>query len=186
MTQAQAKTPAASALSNIPPLAKAAQAASPAASASGWKVIDRNATQGPRDHEMIVDGKPVKYRFPDQYTKLPVGMEVALRFLNADGFEVYDPQDRLVKRAERTLVQSKPDEVLIRSDECIAKYTEITHDALIARAKKMGGNFTKQTPKDDLISFLIAQSAAAIGMKAGGASVDGQDDLIEDDGDDNE
>lgn len=136
-----------------------------------WKVVDTLATRGARTHEFIVNGKSKLFTFPDQVTPVEVDMDIALRFLQVDTFAVFDHTGKeIVNKA--VAGDNDEDSQYLQVDECVAKYTELTHEALLFRAKQAGGAFNKSSAKDDLISYLISETKKDL-------PIDGEDDLID-------
>lgn len=124
-----------------------------------YEVVDSSCTsQYPsRIHDINIEGKikQVKFAYGDK-TLLPFAE--AMKF-QRDGFEVLDDKGAAMPRAADT-----PMEIAVRlaPDQVIARLSELTADALYARAVTLPGGekFKANTSKDTLIGFL-AEAAKA-------------------------
>jgi hypothetical protein len=118
------------------------------------KVYDSSATaEAPtRVHEIIVNGELEKITFRrGEATVLEESR--ALKFLQ-DGFTVMDENDTPytppVKADEKVSAQLKP-------GECIARFEELSLEALKIRAAVLpGGEALAKAKKDDVIAFLVS------------------------------
>lgn len=133
-------------------------------------VLDTTATQesGSRTHDMLVDGRAVPVKFDYGVPKeLPFG--VAMRFLKTPEFQLTD-KDGKPRDFQRVPIQ--PDELgagerfRLAEDETVAKYNELTVDALVMRAVLLPGGekMSKRFGKDAIVEFI--QTATAERRKA--------------------
>jgi len=136
------------------------------------KVVDSSATEEYplRTHSVKLHGKEMEITFKwGEDTILPY--DLAMKF-NQEGFDLYDPAT-----GEKFRAPTKTDETIrirIQPDEIVARYDELTVDALKVRAvSKQGGEkfLVKEASKEELIEFLKGETVPV---------VDHEDDLIED------
>jgi len=148
-----------------------------------WKVIDKNTKMGEpaRFHDCVVDGRIVSYGF--EANKGTEMLEAhARKFVPNDSFEVTDDTGRIVTASIPVLKGFSADrESILEDDECVAKFDELTVDALYERAAPLPGGekIKKNAKKDDLIDFLLTARAAKLAQlrpKALGEDVDGNKD----------
>ena len=125
--------------------------------------------------EHVLDG--VAYLFPAR-GGLDVPLDVAVKFLVPNpGFMVTDSAGNQI-RAERTLQPETPGSaaVVLKADETIARFEDLTAEALRDRCEKIEGFEEADIRlKDDLVAFLIAQAGASTSL-AGDAPVAEDDD----------
>lgn len=127
-----------------------------------YRVVDSSATaEHPiRNHEVMVDGqvRQVDFRYGEP-TVLP--MNVAMKF-RKEGFKVSDFDGHEVKL---NAVTDETVRIRIGDDEVVAKYDELSIDALQMRAVILpGGEKFLQGPiqKDAVIAFLKAPLAPPV------------------------
>ena len=124
------------------------------------EVTDTNCTPAypTRIHDILYEGrvKQVKFELGEAQT-LP--LDIALKFLKDESFLVVDPETG--KKYDPTPKQ--PDEVgptafQLGADEIVAKYDELSQEALFLRVKQMPGteSIRKNAAKDKLIAILAA------------------------------
>ena len=126
-----------------------------------WIVRDLLATNGPRTH-MLTDshGRNHNFTFASASAEVEIPMVMASKLVGNDGFEVRN------QRGEVMRIINSLDDVRnnLAPDECVAKFDELTQDALIARANVIRTEhgilplFSKKDAKDDIISFLLEVS----------------------------
>lgn len=127
-----------------------------AQTASGfWQVFDRNQkgpNEPPRIHEAGGHSWPL---FRDQPCPMPP--HVAAVFLRDPAFRVLDEagEQMLTLPSSENLDAARRRPNLERG-ETVAKFEELTHTALLARAvlRAGGEQFTRQTKRDALVAFL--------------------------------
>lgn len=115
-----------------------------------FRVRDKNATIGPRIHDMPGARYALKAH---EDTEVPE--KHALLFLRDEAFEVRDDTGNLLASAGHLANERDANRVLA-SDETIARYEELTAAALLSRAvlRPGAGEFTRKTPRAELIEFL--------------------------------
>lgn len=127
---------------------------------TGFKAKDLNALVKSRKHtfpaEMIGGREDVDFVFdPGKWVDVP--RPVAMRLAQIDGFEVRDAKDRVLKIAPtttRTLAA-----VTLASDETIARFDELSDQALRVRAEKIVGRESMgKLDRDDFIAILVEAS----------------------------
>lgn len=123
-----------------------------------YRVRDKLAYAGPRTHELY-DSRGIlqKFTFKDDQTWIEMAMPLAAKLIPIDGFEVQNERG-YVMRAEQITPDSAKQGVILAFDEVVAKYDELTRDALQYRANKLGGSFKGNSPKEEMISFLIEKA----------------------------
>ena len=126
-----------------------------------FNVFDRNAVEGPREHDHIdAAGKIKRYVFnrPDEGVELP--KDEALRFLGKDGFDVMDGDTPVLPTP-----QSQPGltNVSIADGQCIAWFQELTQEALYRRAVQIlpSGILQDETSREALIELLTGRGGLA-------------------------
>ncbi len=116
-----------------------------------YLVYDMNARQGPRRHDMT-DGA-----FYELHASkgTPVPERHALLFLRDGAFRVIDATGKELASVAH-LANERDGSRELAKDETIARYAELTHEALLARAVLRPGatGLSRKTPKDDLVAFL--------------------------------
>jgi hypothetical protein len=142
-----------------------------------FKVRDVLATNGPRTHELL-DSRGIvhKYVFPNDRDSIDIPMSMAASLIGNEGFIVQNQEGREL-RAVRRETQGANRGVILSFDETVAKYEELTQDALLARCKKLKLSVNKSTPKPELISVLM--EASLILEEQDAASDDSDDTDIE-------
>ncbi len=112
-------------------------------------VIDTTAVDGPRVHEMIVDGTIKKFTFQPREA-LELNLAVAVKFLKHEAFQLANekgealPYDRRPKQPDELGAGEK---FKLGENETIARYDELMTSALLQRALEMPGG-EKFTGKD--------------------------------------
>lgn len=122
-----------------------------------WTVLDKNAREKRRIHET-----PSRKQYALHASEpTPMPKADALVFLRDPAFVVMDPTGRVhvslpasEAAGDRTAKELEP-------DQCIARYDELTTEALQARvAARPGGHEIDPTaPRDELVAFLAAAPA---------------------------
>lgn len=121
------------------------------------KVQDTTATavSGMRTHDILCDGRVFQYSFkPGEALEMPPAH--AWKFVPIDSFIVTDEKDN---RIRQTIPITKGVETgQLKDDECIARYEELTIEALLSRAVPLPGGerMGRQSGKEGLAAFLIA------------------------------
>ena len=127
---------------------------------TGFKARDLNALVKPRTHvfpsEMVGGHEDLSVVFePGKWHEVP--RAVAMRLASIDGFDVRDAKDRTLKIAPtttRTLTA-----VTLASDETIAKFDELSDQALRARVVRIvGAESIGKLTRDDFVSILVEAS----------------------------
>lgn len=127
---------------------------------TGFKAKDLNALVKARTHtfpaEMVGGSEDVDFVFaPGKWVEVP--RPVAMRLAQIDGFEVRDAKDRTLKIAPtttRTLAA-----VTLASDETIARFDELSDQALRVRVEKIVGRESMgKLDRDDFIAILVEAS----------------------------
>lgn len=122
----------------------------PPTKAELFDVYDTSAVTGPRVHDILFEGQVEQITFePHKPTKMT--RERALKF-NKDGFTVKDPSGNVFKPVvdEDALLRER-----LKPDEVIARYDELSADALRARAVVLvGGEKMADATRDELVAFL--------------------------------
>jgi hypothetical protein len=130
-------------------------------------ILDTTATEGPRTHEMMVDGIVKPFTF-QRATPLPLPSAVALKFLKHEGFLLTDENGQVLPFRRRP---RQPDElgagekITLADNETIARYDELSSAALLHRAIELPGGekFAQGENKPDraeMISFITTAAAA--------------------------
>lgn len=143
-----------------------------------FTAVDLLATKGNRVHEFLENGRLIKKNFPDNQTQVEITMDTALKLAGNDGFLVRDPDGNEIKADTGVTVGSGPK---LDIDECIARFDELTRDALLERAKEAGGQFNTKSTKGDVIEFLIEATHGEEALKEYAESEILDDDDYEDD-----
>lgn len=125
-----------------------------------YYVVDTNATNGPRIHDMVnAQGRIIRYEFKDFVTATAVPHSHAMRFSAIPGFEVYDSDQNAITTKE-VKGASGSAALTLRADEVIANLEELTVEALRARVLKIPehGNpkAVARMKRDDLVAKLVA------------------------------
>ena len=123
-----------------------------------YKAIDPSAVHGypPRLHEIVVDGKAHPYTFhPSVAVTMP--RTHAMKFLKA-GFHVIDPKGNVMVNAPAGPDPHQTAKFELGEEEVVARYDELTLEALLLRVNQMiGGERLQRTDgKDAMIAFLKA------------------------------
>jgi hypothetical protein len=120
-----------------------------------WAVYDRNAAPGsPRYHQARENGKLYALK-SDEPTFMPE--EDARVFLRDPAFVVISSQNvRIPSLPEQAKMNQSGSGITLGPDEVVANLSELTYEALLARAGARGGSETlgKRPKRDDLIEFL--------------------------------
>lgn len=127
------------------------------------------AVSTPREHTVIVNDQPVPVTFVyGQRTELEY--DVAMKFASVEGFTVSDLEGREVTVPK--VVANTIKQLQVAPDEVIAKYTELSLEALQVRAAASpdGEKFVGVDQPEILIDFLM-----------NGLTVDDEENLIDDD-----
>jgi hypothetical protein len=130
-----------------------------------YTAIDRNAVERVRTHEFLNKdtGRVEFYRFhptadgQDNPTTVPQAF--ALLLAKNPDFLVKDDQGHELRIVE-TIDGAAP---VLAADQVIAKLTELTQEALVARVLAAGGKGGKTTARAELIAFLINEASRAGG-----------------------
>jgi hypothetical protein len=120
------------------------------ASEDTFMVFDMNARSAGRIHDMV-DGT----RYELHAGKgTPVPERHALLFLRDEAFKVVDPSGATLASVAH-LANERDGSRALADDETIARYEELTHDALLARAVlRPGAAFGRKSSKAELVAFL--------------------------------
>ncbi len=151
-------------------------------------VIDHSTSEEykVRKHDILINGSTTTITFTHgEPTILPFAQ--AAKFRNLEGFTV--------KKADgsdlpETAVASDSVSSMIGPDECVAKFSELTFEALKLRAakEKDGEVFLdvkeSEDARLDIITFLSPESPATAPSEDG--TIDGEDDLIDDSDDEDD
>lgn len=115
-----------------------------------FSVFDLNAREGTRWHDF-----PGGVRYGLKASEpTPVPEHHALLLLRDSSFRVIDDQGNELTSVEHLAGERDPSRTLA-ADETIARYAELTKDALLARAvQRPGASFTRQSTRDELVEFL--------------------------------
>lgn len=146
--------------------------------AKKWKVRDTGAKLGEtRMHEIIIktfdDGREpatTVYKLGSEaHVEMPE--EHARKFLHDPGFEVLDNDGALVKPVKKRDLAALFQH--LQEGETVAEYDELTHDSLLKRASVLPGSesFRKNTPKAELIEFILSATRREIGVSRGSEGV---------------
>lgn len=130
-----------------------------------------NETSGPRTHVIVVGGQEIEVKFElGKQTILP--FEQGAKFMGKEGFVVREVDGNELKIPA---VPSDSVAAQIGPDECVAKYDELTFNALKVRAaQKQDGEIfleAEQEDRDSVIAFLIGDDLVPV--------VDEEEDLID-------
>lgn len=129
------------------------------------RVLDTTALIDPtnpvnRIHAQIINGSVHQFTFkPGEGTPLP--REVALKFLQHDGFKLVDEnnQEMAYKRPPRQQEDLQAGETLkLADDETVARYDELHNEALLKRVGAMlgGEKFARTAPnRSAIIKFIV-------------------------------
>lgn len=130
-----------------------------------FEVIDSSCTasQPSRIHDMVIEGRVKQVVF--QYgakTMLPYAE--AMKF-QKEGFEVQDEKGVVVQRAPETPMETA---IKLKADEVIANLSELSADALYARAVALpdGEKFKPKSSKESMIAFLTKSVKAKTAASA--------------------
>ena len=152
--------PAPKAKAKPKPKAKAAKKEEPGT----MFIVDGAAVREQRIHEMIVDGDIVSYGFqPGTPTEVPYA--VGVRFLAIPSFYRTDEQgSRLTWRpAPKQPDEYQPGEQFkLAEDEVVARYDELSGEALRMRAMMLPGGerFAGPSTRDEMIQFIVERKKA--------------------------
>lgn len=131
---------------------------------TGFKARDNNAIIKPRTHtfpaEMVGAHEDLSLVFePGKWVEVP--RAVAMRLASIEGFDVRDAKERALKIAPtttRTLAA-----VTLASDETIAKFDELSDQALRARVVRIvGAESIAKLTRDDFVSILVEASGKPV------------------------
>ena len=138
-----------------------------------WAVIDRNATKGPRTHEVptkYLDGEVLttkQYQLNSE-TATPMLAEHAMFFLKDSAFVVFNAAGEEVTPVP--VREGGTGGFVMGEDEVIATYGELSKEALFKRCKIIAGsehiNETR-TKKEDMIAFLKERAKPPVGVSRG-------------------
>ena len=152
--------------------ANASETAKPKA-ASMLLVIDTTAIEGPRVHEMIVDGVAKPFTF-ERGKPLALPFAIAAKFLKHEAFKLVDEKGNLIAYKRRP---KQPDELgageqlKLTDEQTVANFDELSNSALLARALEIPGGeqfaAADKPPRADMIAFLVTTAKA---KKAANAS----------------
>lgn len=127
-----------------------------------YRVTDTSATANnpKRTHEIIINGE-IKSVFFEYGKATLVPFEEAAKFQKSEGFIVTNDEGN---------VMEKPSDVppaimhTMKTNECIARFDEMTREALYMRSVMLPGGekFKGNAGKDDLVAFLTAANIAAV------------------------
>jgi hypothetical protein len=114
-------------------------------------VFDLTATTGPRTHDLVDKrGVVVPYNFPDTQTPRPVPYSAGIRLIDNQGFRVVD-EDGNVLEANK----ERDEHVTLKSNETIARYDQLKHEALATICKRLKAP-RKITTSEAMINWLVA------------------------------
>lgn len=118
-----------------------------------FAVRDKNARG---DHPRVHDMPGARYPLW-AHKDTPVPERHALMFLRDSAFEVRDETGRMLASVEH-LANERDASRELDPDETIAKYAELTSEALLARAvlRPGAGTFNRRTPRAELVAFLTS------------------------------
>lgn len=129
-----------------------------------YLVRDMNAKGKPRTHEVpLGDGSFRSFTFPDESTGLPIPIAAAIKLARIPGFEVKNRDGIVITGQQIEEEDATGDFVTLSADQTIAKFSELTQDALLLRAidcGEPGRVFKKNSSRDSLIEFLISRNAS--------------------------
>lgn len=112
---------------------------------------------GPRVHDLIDGSGAIRpYRFEDQYTWVEVPYSAAIRLVTNQAFEVRDTNNNVLRMRPREGENGQS--IILRTDECVAKFSWLTRDALAELAQGMGMLVNNRTKKEDMEDFLIKKN----------------------------
>ena len=125
-------------------------------------VVDLNAQRFNVKRQHKLDGRYFTFA-PGKPTDVPY--DIAMNRLVAnDTFEVRDQKGNLLeamREEESSVPGSAP--VVMKADETIARFEELTFEALKDRAEKHEGYEAGAHPKkDDLVAYLVAKAAKRV------------------------
>lgn len=139
-----------------------------------WHVIDTTATpkdervygSGPRTHEQIVDGVHMPFTF--EYGK-PLAMpeKIARKFLKHEAWKLTDEHGTVLpfQRPPKQPHEAQAGEQFKLADnECVARYDELSNEALKARVLEMPGGekFADAAPSRKAVIEFIVQTKLAL------------------------
>lgn len=117
------------------------------------KVKDLFAKSTSRIHELAdANGRRINVEFPvDKYVELP--LTLALPLVGNNGFEVIGPDGKILKPARARGAET----LTLDYDQTIARYSELTIEALIERARPLpgGDKLSRKDGKDAIINFIL-------------------------------
>lgn len=118
-------------------------------------VTDVLATAGPRTHTLLdAKGRSHIYTFADSREQRPVPSEIVIssRLIQNDGFIVRKVKDGAVLKPR----YENEETAVLQADETVARYDELSHQALLTRCKNRGRTaYNKATKRDEMITFLM-------------------------------
>lgn len=122
-----------------------------------YRVRDRNAVGGPRTHEPV-PGKTYSLSAEGEGTLMPA--EHALVFTRDKAFEVFNEKGQLVPSMPSGAIANTISEaggIKLAPGDTVAKFAELTQEALYARAASVPGGerLRKNTGRAKLITFLM-------------------------------
>jgi hypothetical protein len=121
-----------------------------------FTALDRVAVERRRTHEFLnpETGRIEFFRFePDVAT--PVPREFALLLAKSADFLVTDEAGQVLRIVD-TPAGDRP---VLAADQTIARYTELSQEALVARVLAAGGKAGKTTARTEMIAFLVNEAS---------------------------
>lgn len=125
-------------------------------------VLDTTAINEPRIHEQTVEGVIKPFTF-ERGKPLPLPYEIAAKFLKHDAFKLMNDKGEIIAWKRRP---KQPDElgagerIRLSEDETIARFDELSNQALLGRCVELPGGEVFTIGKDrperaDMIAFLV-------------------------------
>lgn len=144
-----------------------------------YKVRDLLAYNGPRVHE-LPDSRGIvrKYAFANSESFVEIPMPIAAKLIGNDGFQVLNERGHEM-RVQKLEGEGNNKGVILAYDEVVAKYDELTLDALKARVERAGGKIQQGARKDDLVSFLIEASLTDAGKQVADGEFEGIEEEVD-------
>ena len=144
-----------------------------------YQVIDKLVgleAEKPRRHEFIDPITHRKEAYDFVYSKPTIVPEwIAIKCLSIpEGFSVFD--DKGIELELREPDQEKG--IVLKHNETVASYDELTLDALRVRAEQIQGYSTSIKGKDSLINFLMLRSKDSSIVESSEIQVELDDDII--------
>ena len=149
--------------------------------AENASVLDLNAQRFNVARQHKLEGQYLTFA-PGKPTDVP--FDIAMKHLVAnDTFEVRDQKGNLIeamRQEESSVPGSAP--VVMQADETIARFEELTFEALKDRAEKHEDYEAGAHPKkDDLVAYLVAKAAKRVEPASNDNDDDGSDGELEHD-----